>query len=256
MKLKLFLIALLVIGLLAACGSDEEAAEDQTDNNAAETEEEEDAVSTASLVTTGEEFSAAVGEDGTWIIAPLNDVTVEEELVVAGQFHDKDDPEADIYRKIAPYEQDEDRNITESFTIEVPKLTIQSENTLIQGGTVKGDVVVEANGFTLHETATIEGNLTFANADAEASATVDGEVTGTTESAAGDEADAVSTASLVTTGEEFSAAVGEDGTWIIAPLNDVTVEEELVVAGQFHDKDDPEADIYRKIAPYEQDEDR
>ncbi|RCW71907.1 polymer-forming protein, partial [Saliterribacillus persicus] len=101
-----------------------------------------------------------------------------EELVVAGQFHDKDDPEADIYRKIAPYEQDEDRNITASFTIEVPKLTIESENTKIQGGTVKGDVVVDADGFTLDETATIDGNLTFANADVEANATVAGEVTG------------------------------------------------------------------------------
>ncbi len=183
MKLKLFLIGFLVIGLLVACGSDEEESEEQTDNNASETEETEteeetDAVSTASIVTTGEEFSAAVGEDGTWIIATLNDVTVEEDLVVAGQFHNQDDPEADIYRKIALYEQDDDRNITASFTVEVPTLTIQSENTLIQGGTVKGDVVVEANGFTLHETASIDGNLTFANADAESSATVDGEVTG------------------------------------------------------------------------------
>ena len=36
----------------------------------------------------------------------VDDVTVDKELVVAGEFHDKNDPSKDIYRKFAPYTQD------------------------------------------------------------------------------------------------------------------------------------------------------
>ena len=42
-----------------------------------------------------------------WIVAILEDLTVDKEIVVAGEFHDKDDPSKDIYRKFAPYTQDE-----------------------------------------------------------------------------------------------------------------------------------------------------
>jgi len=173
-------LSLLLVGFLAACGADEE---EQTDENATndteETEEtEEDVVTTASLVDEPDAFVDAVSEDGTWIIATLDDIAIDEDVVVAGEFYDKDDESSDIYRKIAPYTQDEDHNITDSFTITVPSLTVQSENLNFQGGTLEGDMIVEANGFMLDETATIDGNLQFANEEAESSATIDGEVTG------------------------------------------------------------------------------
>ncbi|WP_066192002.1 MULTISPECIES: hypothetical protein [Gracilibacillus] len=175
MRIKLFATSILLVGLLAACGSN---GEDQTEDTAANGNGEEDAVTTASIVNESEAFVDAVGEDGTWIIATLEDITVDEDVVVAGEFHDKGDEANDIYRKIAPYTQDEDHNITDSYTITVPSLTVQSENLNFQGGTLAGDVIVEANGFTLDESATIDGNLQFANEDVEASATIDGEVTG------------------------------------------------------------------------------
>ncbi|GGP08392.1 hypothetical protein [Oceanobacillus neutriphilus] len=186
MRFKLILmsfLSLLLVGFLAACGSNDE---DQADENAAnDTEEtegaedtEEDVVTTASLVNEPDAFVNAVSEDGTWIIAALDDIAIDEDVVVAGEFYDKDDESGDIYRKIAPYTQDEDHNITDSFTITVPSLTVQSENLNFQGGTLQGDVIVEANGFMLDETATIDGNLKFANEEAESSATIDGEVTG------------------------------------------------------------------------------
>lgn len=165
------------MGFLAACGADEEG---QTDENATNDtkETEEDVVTTASLVDQPDAFVNAVSEDGTWIIATLDDIAIDEDVVVAGEFYDKDDESSDIYRKIAPYTQDEDHNITDSFTITVPSMTVQSENLNFQGGTLEGDVIVEANGFMLDETATIDGNLQFANEEAESSATIDGEVTG------------------------------------------------------------------------------
>ncbi|MEQ6388399.1 polymer-forming cytoskeletal protein [Bacillaceae bacterium S4-13-58] len=262
-KWTAILAALLLVGLLAACGADEDAnasEENNETNNAAKNNEENtgndgvaDVVTTASIVDNADAFVSAVSESGTWIIATLNDLTFDEEVVVAGEFHDKGDAANDIYRKIAPYTQDEDHNITESFTLTMPQLTVRSENLNFQGGILKGDVYVEANGFQLHETATIDGNLYFASEEAQASAAIDGQVTGSTEVSGG--ADVVTTASIVNDADAFISAVGLTGTWIIATLNDLTIDEEVVVAGEFHDKGDAANDIYRKIAPYAQDAD-
>lgn len=172
---KGMLVAGIAAAVLSGCGS-------SADNSAAnQGAEQPDATTTASIVNQADAFTSAVSDKGTWIIATLNDLTVDKDVVVAGEFHDKGDSASDIYRKIALYAQDEDHNITASYTLTVPKLTVQSENLRIQGGTVKGDVYVEANGFNLNETATIDGNLYFANADVQATAKVDGKVTGTTE---------------------------------------------------------------------------
>ncbi|WP_235988956.1 polymer-forming cytoskeletal protein [Aquibacillus kalidii] len=254
MKFKAFLLSFLLVGFLAACGGEDEQTSAEKDTDTEKTEEATDVVTTASIVNDADAFVSAVSKEGTWIIATLGDLTIEEEVVVAGEFHDKGDAAEAIYRKIAPYTQDEDHNITESFTITVPKLTVQSENLRIQGGVIKGDVYVEANGFNLHESAKVDGNVYFASEDVKATAAIDGEVTGATEVAAGD-ADVVTTASIVNDADAFVSAVSEEGTWIIATLGDLTIEEDVVVAGEFHDKGDAANDIYRKIAPYTQDED-
>lgn len=178
-------IAALALFMLAGCGDNAQnggagnVAEEPGGGNAAK--EEPDAVTTASLVNDGEGFVQAVSENGTWIVAILNDVTVERETTVAGTFHNRNDPNNEVYRKLALYAQDEDRNITANYTLTLPRLTVQSENFRIQGGTVKGDVVVEAKGFNLHETSTIDGNLIFASEEIRESASIDGTVTGSTE---------------------------------------------------------------------------
>lgn len=115
-----------------------------------------------------------ISEDGAWIILFQEDMTVDTDLVVAGEHIHREAPA----RKLALYTQDADRNVTAQFTLTAPSVTIQSENARVQGGTIAGDVIVEAAGFHLTENATIEGNLTFANADVEASANVEGTVTG------------------------------------------------------------------------------
>lgn len=187
MKFKVLLASALVAGLLAGCGADDQAAEDKTTDKApaetteTETKTETDAVTTASIVDNADALVKAASAEGTWIFAILNDITMDEELVVAGEFHDKDDPAAAIYRKFAPYTQDEDRNVLERFTLTVPKLTVQSENFKIQAGSVKGDVYVEANGFTLTEDATIDGNIYYVSEDVKATAVIEGKVTGAQE---------------------------------------------------------------------------
>ncbi|MCZ0703590.1 hypothetical protein J2T56_001812 [Natronobacillus azotifigens] len=170
MKFKLFLAMILAVALLAACAvNDDENGEGENDS---------DVVTAASFVDTPEEFALSTSENGTWIVIPNGDLTIEEEVVVEGTFYNNDDEDSDLYRKIAAYTQDDDRNIIDQWTITVPQLTIQSENTNFHGGILDGDIYVEANGFLLHETSTVEGDLIFANEEYEASADVAGTVNG------------------------------------------------------------------------------
>jgi hypothetical protein len=160
---------LLAAGLVTGCGGKEDG------NKGTDTP---DAVTSASVVDNNEAFVKAISKDGTWIAATLNDLTFDKELVVEGEFTNKDA----IARKIALYTQDADHNITASFKLTAPKLIIKSENTRLQGGTFVGDVYVEANGFVVTK-ATVEGNVYFANDEYKASfdASNEGKVTGVTE---------------------------------------------------------------------------
>lgn len=200
MRIALFLIALLTVLNLTACGggSDQNTGQNKNagqnqgqnqgqnklqngQNGQDQQDNDVDVVTTASIVSEPDAFINAVSENGTWIIATLNDITLDEEVIVAGQFHDKGKEENKIYRKIAAYAQDENRTITDSYTITVPRLIVRSENLNFQGGTLKGDVYVQANGFLLHETATVDGNIYFANEEYKESSQIDGNVSGAVE---------------------------------------------------------------------------
>jgi hypothetical protein len=165
-----------VVGTLTACGGGNDEATDTTqetteteepveeteDNTSTEGEageETTDVNTTALIVNEADAFVEAVRENGSWIITTLSDINIDQEVVVAGEFHDKNDNTKDLYRKIAPYTQNEDHKIVDSYTIIVPKMTIQSPNTKIAGGTIKGDVYIEAQGFNLSQEAKIEGNI-------------------------------------------------------------------------------------------------
>lgn len=123
---------------------------------------------TASIVNTAAAFEKAISKNGTWIICLLNDLKIDKDLVLQGEFTNgkKDTAGKDIIqRKIALYTQDQNRNITNRFTLTAPKLTIESPNASIQHGTFKGDLYVTAKNFELVD-ATVDGNVYFANNDA------------------------------------------------------------------------------------------
>lgn len=183
MKLRLAIIMMLIMSFLVACGGNDDANKNEENNQNEKNNDnkEPEAVTSASIVDSADAFTNAVSENGTWIIAILKDLNIEGEVTVAGEFHDKNEPGNDIYRKLALYSQDKDFNITDQYTLTVPRLIVKSENFKIQGGTVKGDVYVEANGFNLDSTANIEGNLYYANEDVEKSAVIDGQVSGVTQ---------------------------------------------------------------------------
>lgn len=119
-----------------------------------------DAMTTASIVSKPDAVAAALGADGTWIVAALNDITVDGDLIIEGEFLHDGKP----YRKLALYTQDEDRNITDSFTLKADKLIVRSVHTRIQNGTFVGDVYVEAKDFEL-KGSTVDGNVYFASKD-------------------------------------------------------------------------------------------
>ncbi len=178
MKKNIILAVVIILTMILLVGC---AGGDTTGDttNESQKESEEDTVTTASIVNDEEAFKEAISADGEWIIATLNDLTFEEEIIVEGTFHDKGDPENEIYRKIAPYTQDDNHNVIERFTISAPKMIIKSPNTRYQAGTFAGDIVVEANGFSLSN-ARIEGNLYFAKEEYKSSADIseDSTVTG------------------------------------------------------------------------------
>lgn len=173
----LALTFVMAMGLLAGCGS-KESSQPAANNAKANETKTADAVTSASVVNSNDAFLKGIGPNGTWIIATLNDLTFDQELVLEGDFTNKDAKA----RKIALYTQDENRKITASFKLTAPKLTVKSENSRIQGGTFVGDVYVESKGFKLVD-ATIEGNLYFASEELKATfdGSENGKVTGVTE---------------------------------------------------------------------------
>lgn len=145
-----------------------------------------DVVTTASIVKEQTAFQKAVSKEGTWIIAITQDLKVDKEIIVEGEFTKPDKADATkkvpAGRKIALYSQDDKKVKTASYTLTAPKLTVKSENAKIQGGTFVGDVYVQAKGFTIVD-GKVEGNLYFASQELKSAFKL-GEgasVTGTTE---------------------------------------------------------------------------
>ena len=139
------------------------------------TTETPDAVSSASVVDNADAFKKAISNEGTWIIAITKDLTIDEDLLVDGEFKNgkKDDKGNEIIqRKIALYTQDDKRNITARFTLEAPKMTITSPEASIQHGTFKGDLYVSVSNFKLID-ATVDGNVYFTSEEAQSTFVMD-----------------------------------------------------------------------------------
>ena len=158
----------LVIALFAGCTAGPNGGTQQPGGD-----KQPDAQTSASIVNDETAFIKAIGKDGTWIVCTLNDLDIDQDLVVEGDFHDKGDDSKDLYRKIALCTQDDNHKITDRFKLTAPKLTVKSPNTKISGGTFVGDIYVESKGFTL-EDATVEGNVYFATQEDQDSADLGG----------------------------------------------------------------------------------
>lgn len=136
---------------------------------------DQDVKTTPSIVNTNEAFEKAISKEGTWIICLLSDLSFDKDLTLEGEFKNgkKDTAGNDvIQRKIALYEQDEDRKVTAKYTLSAPKLTVNSPEASIQSGTFKGDLYISSKNFQLVDT-TVEGNVYFINEEAKSTFTMD-----------------------------------------------------------------------------------
>lgn len=198
MKIKVLLVTLAVITtMISGCAkkggtqipqqSTQQPAQQQQTGQTPNT----NATTTASIVNNEAAFLKAVSKDGTWIIALLNDMTINKEIVVDGDFKNKKkDPTTgeELYqRKIALYTQDDKKNVTARFTLSAPKITFNSINGSLEHGTFKGDVYVAGKNFRLVNQQ-IQGNLYFLNEEAKNTFKIDdkegnppSKVTGVTE---------------------------------------------------------------------------
>lgn len=191
MKIKaILLIFSLVMMLSVGCGEDvaeepedQQAQQEDQPNQTTPSETEPDVMTTPSIVNTADAFEKAISADnGSWIIATTEDITFNKEISLDGEYKNgkKDDDGKDIIqRKIALYAQDEERNVTDRYTLEAPKLTINSPNARIQSGTFKGNLYIAANNFELVD-AKVDGNVYFANEEVQSTFTMDdtSEITG------------------------------------------------------------------------------
>src|SRR5665648_890167 len=173
-------VIIFILTLFTGCANDTTTPDDDTT-----TPPDVDAVTTPSIVDKEADFEKAISNTGTWIICTLTDLTFDKELVLDGEFKNgkKDDSGNDIVqRKIALYTQDEERNVTERFTLTAPKLTINSTKASIQHGTFVGDLYVNVNDFQLLDNK-VDGNVYFKTAEAQSTFTMDetSSITGTQE---------------------------------------------------------------------------
>ncbi|HML36882.1 MAG TPA: hypothetical protein PKA19_05555 [Bacillota bacterium] len=172
--MKKIFILLLTVSLMfgsAGCGGKDNNGVNEGNNGNVTSEggvndqksNENDAVTTASVVDDNAAFKNAISNKGTWIIATLKDLTFTEDLVLEGSFTNgkKDDQGKDVVqRKIALYTQDENRTVTNRFTLKAPTLTINSPMASIQHGTFVGDLYVSQDNFELVD-AKVDGNVYF-----------------------------------------------------------------------------------------------
>ncbi|MCI3920829.1 hypothetical protein MO973_11355 [Paenibacillus sp. TRM 82003] len=183
MKFKALLISALAITVLAGCGANnrdtanEEAANDAT-NASSPAAPAEPAAEPVAEDPNAPALVEALGENGTWVVTLTQDVTVANELIVVGAFHQEGDPANPLARKLQLSELGADGTATTAHTLTVPKLSVQSENFVLEGGTVKGDIYVEASGFYLDASTTVDGSIHFPNQEMKLTAQIYGKVTG------------------------------------------------------------------------------
>lgn len=177
MKKILSIIATLVLSLsiLAGCGKANTDTTKDTKTEDTKKDETTDVVTTPSIVSKEEDFTKAITREGTWIIALLNDLTIDQDIALEGDFKNgkKDEQGNETYqRKLALYAQDANKKVTARYTLTAPKLAINSLNARIQSGTFKGDLYVSSKNFELVD-AKVEGNIYFVNEEAQSTFKMD-----------------------------------------------------------------------------------
>ena len=184
--IKVFLCSLvLVVTILAGCSSvhsEKSVASEKTAEVVKEVEatsveikttgEKADTVSSASIEKEDTGLIRGLSKNGAWLVAIKANLESEKELTIEGDYSTPDKKDKTkilpVARKLVLYDPDEKRTKTASYILKAPRLTIESADTRIVGGTFIGDVYVEEKGFYI-EDGKVEGNVYFKNEEAQKS---------------------------------------------------------------------------------------
>jgi cytoskeletal protein RodZ len=147
MKKKLLLTALILVVFAIVIGCTNNEPDQKSDSNDSSTVEpnnnepaEADTVSSASQAPDEKTFEKKISKDGNFIIITSKDLTFDKDLTVDGTFtkKDKDGKEVAV-RSLALATYGEGGKVNR-YTLTVPRIIINSENTLLEYGIIKGDV--------------------------------------------------------------------------------------------------------------------
>lgn len=172
MKVKTLLLTFVVVfGLFAGCQKAEEPKQQQQTQETNPDNKTTDTSASASIVDNNDAFVQAISRGGTWIICTKQDLKIDKDLLVDGEFKNNKQPPVS-QRKIALYAQDENRKVTARYTLTAPKMTITSPDCGLWYGTFKGDIYVSAKNFQL-KGATVDGNIYFTTDEAKSTFVMD-----------------------------------------------------------------------------------
>lgn len=169
MKIKALLLTLVVTAsVFTGCAKKEAPAETPAPAPAAtapaKTEEKKtDAVTGASQINDEAAFEKAISKDNSnYMVIVTKDMTFTKDLIVESGIKKGANGAPDApNRSIAPAHETPDNKVDKRFTLTVPSLVFKGENGKVEYGIVKGDIYVQAKGFTIKD-ATIDGNVYFA----------------------------------------------------------------------------------------------
>ncbi|GAB2028148.1 hypothetical protein [Lactovum odontotermitis] len=175
--ITLLAVSVLSAGILTACSSSNDTSTKTSSSSKAASSSSTDAFAGATVAAPDfDTLQKGFAANGAWLNAINKDMDATgKTLTVDGVFLTNGDTgEAETARKLAIYNQNDNHQVTEQYTLTVDKIVVKSPSFYISNGTVKGDVDVLATGFHAQNgkkpdgsvsQATIDGNLVFASQD-------------------------------------------------------------------------------------------
>lgn len=163
---------------------DSNANDDGIMNNDTKTNTNTDVVTSPSRANSPESFDSAI--NNSWIVLVENDLQLTNDITLKSGFKKTNSEEngklVDAPRVLVIFSKDESGNVKDLYTLTVPRLTILDEGTKLEGGTLKGDVYVDANNVVLQQIK-IDGNVYFKDENSKTSFVIDenSQVTGSME---------------------------------------------------------------------------
>ncbi|MDR2977075.1 MAG: hypothetical protein LBV19_07215 [Streptococcaceae bacterium] len=175
--ISLLAVSALSIGILTACSSTSDTKTSTSKSSSVASSSKTDVYTGATVAAKDfDSLQKGFAANGAWLGATNKDMDATgKTLTVEGVFlTNADTGEAQVARKLAIYNQNDNHQVTEQYTLTLDKIVVKSPDFYISNGTVKGNVEVLASGFHAQNgkktdgsvaQATIEGNLIFASQD-------------------------------------------------------------------------------------------